>query len=32
VYVSGGRRGMDVGLAPGDLIHLLDAIVAPITA
>jgi Cys-tRNA(Pro)/Cys-tRNA(Cys) deacylase len=31
VYVSGGRRGMDVGLAPGDLIGLLDAIVAPIT-
>jgi Cys-tRNA(Pro)/Cys-tRNA(Cys) deacylase len=32
VFVSGGRRGMDVGLAPTDLIAVLDAIVAPITA
>ena len=32
VFVSGGRRGMDVGLAPADLIAVLDAIVAPITA
>jgi Cys-tRNA(Pro)/Cys-tRNA(Cys) deacylase len=32
VYVSGGRRGMDVGLAPSDLIAVLDAVVASITA
>jgi len=32
VFVSGGRRGMDIGLAPADLIGVLDAIVAPITA
>lgn len=32
VYVSGGRRGLDVSLAPGDLRRLLDATIAPVTA
>lgn len=32
VYVSGGRRGMDIGLAPNDMVNVLDAVVAPITA
>lgn len=30
VYVSGGRRGLDVGLSPTDLVALTSAIVAPI--
>ncbi|PZQ91980.1 MAG: Cys-tRNA(Pro) deacylase [Leifsonia xyli] len=30
VYVSGGRRGFDLGLAPGDLIRATDAVVADI--
>jgi len=30
VYVSGGRRGLDVGLAPGDLVKVTGAITAPI--
>ena len=30
VFVSGGRRGLDVELAPVDLIRLTDAVVAPI--
>lgn len=30
VYVSGGKRGLDLGLDPHDLVLLLDARVAPI--
>jgi Cys-tRNA(Pro)/Cys-tRNA(Cys) deacylase len=30
VYVSGGRRGLDLELAPPDLVHVTDARVAPI--
>jgi Cys-tRNA(Pro)/Cys-tRNA(Cys) deacylase len=31
VYVSGGRRGFDVGLAPADLVRLTGAVVADVT-
>lgn len=31
VYVSGGRRGLDVGLAPADLIRLTRATVADVS-
>jgi Cys-tRNA(Pro)/Cys-tRNA(Cys) deacylase len=30
VYVSGGRRGLDLGLSPADLIRLTGAVLAPI--
>jgi Cys-tRNA(Pro)/Cys-tRNA(Cys) deacylase len=32
IYVSGGRRGLDVGVAPADLVRLLDAVSADLTA
>jgi Cys-tRNA(Pro)/Cys-tRNA(Cys) deacylase len=30
VYVSGGRRGLDLGLAPSDLVEVTAAVVAPV--
>jgi Cys-tRNA(Pro)/Cys-tRNA(Cys) deacylase len=30
MHVSGGRRGLEIALAPSDLIEVLDATVAPI--
>lgn len=31
IHVSGGRRGLELGLAPADLIAALSAAVAPLT-
>ena len=31
IHVSGGRRGLEIGLAPGDLFMLVDAVVARLT-
>ena len=31
VYVSGGRRGVDIGLAPADLVTATGAVTAPIS-
>lgn len=32
IYVSGGQRGLDLGLSPADLIAALDATIAPLAA
>src|SRR5690349_22486869 len=31
IYVSGGRRGLDLGIAPDDLVTATGAILAPIS-
>ena len=31
IHVSGGRRGLEIGLAPGDLVRLVDAVVSRLT-
>lgn len=31
VYVSGGRRGLDLGIAPADLVRVVAAVTAPIS-
>ncbi|MGJ7441347.1 Cys-tRNA(Pro) deacylase [Aquipuribacter sp. MA13-6] len=30
VFVSGGRRGFDIGLAPADLVRITSAVLAPV--
>ena len=30
IHVSDGRRGLEIGLAPGDLVRLVEAVVARI--
>lgn len=32
IFVSGGKRGLDLEVAPADLLRVLDAMVAPISA
>ncbi|MBB4688576.1 Cys-tRNA(Pro) deacylase [Amycolatopsis jiangsuensis] len=32
IYCSGGRRGLEIELAPADLVRLANAVVAPIAA
>lgn len=32
IYVSGGRRGLDLGVAPVDLVRVLSAVTADVTA
>lgn len=32
IFVSGGRRGLDISLRPIDLVNVVDAIIAPISS